>query len=71
MKDLITKEYCTKEGYIFTTQRIGDVCHLQIRDSKCYPESDIRYHEAWRSYGLVIPINSKKDMKEILKLFKI
>jgi NhaP-type Na+/H+ and K+/H+ antiporter len=68
MKDPIlkTKSHMTKNGYCWTLQIVGKVSHLIIRDNNLYLEEDSRSLES-REY--LIPINSKKDYKQIKKLF--
>jgi hypothetical protein len=66
---LISKSHYCLNGFIFTVQTIGDISHLIIQDRNLYPDGDSRSEEYWRSHELLIPINSKKDLKEIKKLF--
>ena len=66
-----TKTVRLKNGYEFTFQRISKrVSHLIINDYNCYPDNDERADEYWRNQGLLIPINSDKDLKQIKKLLK-
>lgn len=65
------KSYLTKSGYNITIQIISDkINHIIISDTNLYPDSDSRSKDPWRTYGLLIPINNKKDLKKIKKLFK-
>lgn len=66
---LITKSHYCLNGYRFTVQKIDNISHLIIVDRNLYPDGDSRSEESWRSNGLLIPINSEKDLKEIKKLF--
>lgn len=67
--NLITKTHHTLNGFVFTVQKIGNISHLIVEDRNLYPDGDSRSEEYWRLYGLLIPINSEKDLKEIKKLF--
>ena len=72
-KELKTKSVYTISGFIITVQMIGNgdkVSHLEITDSKIYPDEDERSNERWRRDGLLIPINSKKKLKELRKALK-
>ena len=72
-KELKTKHIHTSSGFTITIQMIGDgdkVSHLEITDNTIYPDEDERSNEHWRRYGLLIPINSKKKLKELRKALK-
>lgn len=65
------KSHLTKSGYEITLQIFNDnLNHIYINDRNLYPDSDSRSKDPWRTYGLLIPINDKKDLKKIKKLFK-
>lgn len=58
------KQILITSGYEITLQIISDECnHLYICDSNLYPDSDSRSEELWRTQGLLIPINNKKELK--------
>jgi len=66
------QRYSTRSGYIITVQKFkGGANHIIIEDSNLYPDNDSRSEEIWRTQGLLIPINDKKDLKAIKKLFKL
>lgn len=72
-KELKTERIYLRSGYEITIQMLGDgdkVSHFQITDSRIYPDEDERSEERWRRDGLLIPINSKKKVKEIIKALK-
>ena len=72
-KELKTKSVHTISGFKITVQMMGDggkVSHLEIVDNKIYPDEDERSTERWRRHGLLIPINSKKKLKELRKALK-
>ena len=72
-KELKTKSVYTISGFTITVQMIGNgnkVSHLEITDSRIYPDEDERSNERWRRDGLLIPINSKKKLKELRKALK-
>lgn len=65
------KSHLTKSGYEITFQIFNDnLNHIYINDRNLYPDSDSRSQDPWRTYGLLIPVNDKKDLKKIKKLFK-
>lgn len=67
-----TNRHSTKSGYIISVQKFkGGASHIIIEDSNLYPDDDSRSYEIWRTRGLIIPINDKKDLKAIKKLFKL
>lgn len=64
-----TKSLRLLNGFELTFQRISNkVSHLIINDYNCY--NDGREEELWRRQGMLIPINSDEDIKQIKKLFK-
>ena len=72
-KELKTKHIHLSSGFTITIQMIGNgdkVSHLEITDNKIYPDEDERSSEHWRRNGLLIPINSKKKLKELRKALK-
>jgi hypothetical protein len=72
-KEFKTKSVYTVGGFTITVQILGDgdkLSHLEITDSKIYPDEDERSTEFWRRNGLLIPINSKKKLKELRKALK-
>ena len=72
-KELKTVSVHTISGFTITIQMMGNgdkVSHLEITDNKIYPDEDERSNEHWRRYGLLIPINSKKKLKELRKALK-
>ena len=72
-KELKTMSVHTISGFTITVQMMGNgdkVSHLEITDNKIYPDEDERGSEHWRRNGLLIPINSKKKLKELRKALK-
>lgn len=66
-----TKSVRLKNGYEFTFQRVNkDISHIIIFDHNLYPDNDSRSDDYWRHNGLMIPINSDEDLKQIKKLLK-
>ena len=71
--ELKTKHIHLSSGFTITIQMMGNgdkVSHLEITDNKIYPDEDERSSERWRRNGLLIPINSKKKLKELRKALK-
>jgi len=67
------KQLLTRSGFEITVQVISKECnHIYISDRNLYSDEDLRSQEWWRQSGkgLLIPINDKKDLKRIKKLFK-
>jgi hypothetical protein len=67
------EQILTRSGFEITLQVISDECnHIYISDRNLYPDEDSRSQEWWRQSGngLLIPINDKKDLNRIKKLFK-
>ena len=62
-----TATHLTKTGYWITVQSTGKVNHIIIRDSNLYPDNDER---SKRPSETIVSINDKKDLKQIMKLFK-
>lgn len=68
---MITKSIYLDTGYEFTIQRMSNkVSHIIITDNKIYPDEDSRSEEYWRKNGLLIPLNSDKNIKKLIKLLK-
>ena len=65
------KRIFLKNGYQIVFHRYGKkVSHLYIYDHNIYPDKDERSEESWRRNGLIIPINSDKDLEQIRKLLE-
>jgi len=68
---MITKSIYLDTGYEFTIQRMSNkVSHIIIMDKNIYPDEDGRSEEYWRKNGLLIPLNSDKNIKKLRKLLK-
>ena len=72
MKGLKTTIVHLKSGYTITVQTLGKkVSHIEITDSRIYPDEDERSNEIWRRHGLLIPINDYNKVKELIKAFEL
>ena len=72
MKHLKTTTVYLKSGYIITIQTLGKkMSHIEITDSRVYPDEDERSNEIWRRHGLLILINDYNKVKELIKAFEL
>lgn len=67
---MITVQHHLRNGYTISAMKSGEVSHICITDSNCYPDNDNRSGEYWRSGGLIVPINDNEDLEAIFKMFK-